>query len=1050
MAAPSNKSRFRRIRLVLLGAVGGLLLLLIEPHVLCFGIKYGLMHRAAARGRHLEIGAVEGSIFEPLVFRDVEFTSSRAGVTSQFSIVRAEAHFAWMALITHSGKGFFDRLIMDGIVANMTLEPESARSTTTAASSSVVPGPTLEERRTQSTPSLPLPTRTEVWNANFAVRPSRSGDEAIQLSNIHFTVSEMEPGEISVGKVVIRQNWLQKSFTGLKGTTAIQGKSLAVADLKLEPGVWIKKISTDLDDASRGRLRADFDLAAFNGAIRGQWLNASHEKQSDFEVTGTVWQISVADLARFLQVRETTGGTIKEGKFSFRGSLQALDKASVSTWFEATDFVWGKRQWNSLILGATVVDGRVQIPQLELQQAHNALTLKGEMAIPTEGSAWWESEFNFDIAGRINNLTELSALFGSRFADTSGVATIDGSIRGTNKVFSGQLIVAGKNLSYRHAPIDLLNAGIKLDGNEAQIINLELVHGDDFVRGKGTVSIFGERQYSGELKASINDLADYAPLLQKPIAPAPLVGGLSVEWSGDGTLRAHSGAFTAHFRKLCTTGSPEIPATLPIDADLEGTYAPGGFSLSKCILANGDTKVDGRVAADKTALKIDGVKLTQKAVLWLEGSAILPVNVFQWWVAPGPAALMPDAPFKVQATAHGVQLDDVAHLTGRPVPVSGILSGSFNTDGSLHDLKMTGAITLTKGRIPENPWFPALDGVEATAELDGNILRFSKFSAHHPIGDFTCSGAVDFSKFDSPALDLAVHGEKIEFSAGPAWSGKADLDVTVAGTREHANVNGTVQIVALDTCPVPDFGPLISSGSSETIDVVAPALALSPPLNGWHYDLNASTGAPIKLPAPTERSLGQVEADLHIVGTGATITVSGNIDFTDLPVKTEFATGNVEAASFFFASGKGNAPDSLSASSSTIVVARVAGRISDTSFIGYFAGPVRNPSSTFVSLPEMSATDLHTLLAQGYVPLPPGAGEINVDLGPLETPAISAEAPPSTVETSGTTAPSTSPTPAAATTTGTSGAESTPPTQPPPPPPANITTTATSTAPAPP
>ena len=90
-------------------------------------------------------------------------------------------------------------------------------------------------------------------------------------------------------------------------------------------------------------------------------------------------------------------------------------------------------------------------------------------------------------------------------------------------------------------------------------------------------------------------------------------------------------------------------------------------------------------------------------------------------------------------------------------------------------------------------------------------------------------GSLYFSKFDAPAFDLLIRGEKVRFNAGPLWAGSANLALTVVGTREAANISGGAEIIALETTPRPDFGALISSGNPETIRVPAPEISLKHP-----------------------------------------------------------------------------------------------------------------------------------------------------------------------------------------------------------------------------
>ena len=945
--------------------------IVLEPHALRFCVKHALTLHARMHGTPLTIGSVDGSIFEPLVFQGVRFSTRNAGVVSQVSIERAEARFdwAWRTLVSQRGNGFFSQLTLDGFQGDVVFEPGAADEEPQS-----LPWRMLSSDAQHGGGWIPIPSRMEVWRARLAVRAGKAGDRTLLLSDTRFTLNEAAPGEVAIGSLEVRRGEFRKGFTGLRGTTAIQGSRLVVADLNLGQGIWLKSVSAELADTAKGQLQMAFDFAAFGGGIRGELLNASRGHRIDVEIAGDFRQIAVADLARFLNAPETAGGTIKEGHFTFRGSPRELDKATATTRFEAVDFVWGKRQWNSLVLGATVVDRRVQIPEFQLQQAHNALKLRGELSLPDGSKRWWETAFNFEIAGRINNLTELSALFGPSFSDTAGVMAIDGSVRGESKTFSGQLIVTGSKLSYRGAPIDVFNAAIKLDGNEFQVVNLEMVHGEDFVRGKGSINILGERRYSGELKVAVDDLAAYAPLLRKPVAPAPFAGGLVLNWSGDGTTAAHSGAFTARLRRLHAIGSNDVFPSLPIDADLEGTYSPGLLSLGKCILANDGTTLALRLAADSRTVKLDSVKLTQGKAVWMEGAAVLPVNLFRFWTAPGVDALVPDAPFKVHLTAQGVQLDDVAHLTGRPVPVSGLVTGKFDTDGTLRTLKMTGAGRLSKGKIPPNPLLPPLSDIEADAELDGNVLRFSKFAARHPVGEFTGIGAIDFSKFESPALDATVHGESIEFSAGPAWKGRAKIDFTIAGTRDHATVLGSAAIHGLDLCPAPDFGPLIKGGSPETINVPPPAFMLPAPLSGWRFDVTAATAAPLELPSPTKGKQARADARLRFSGTGAALGAAGCVTYTGIPFKTGFAAGTVESASFYFGAAGGNGADAT-------VAAKATGKAADVAFTAWFTGRTAKPASVFLSEPEMDESALRSLISLGHTPLPSDIGDLHPDLG---------------------------------------------------------------------
>ncbi len=291
----------------------------------------------------------------------------------------------------------------------------------------------LQERSRKSLGAKTNPR--QVLNATHVNLIFQRGDEFVRLQNLRCSANNVEPGVVSADRVVIQQPWLSRTFTAVKGDTAFQNSRISIANLSLEKGMSVTNASSDLMEMANGRLKIDFDMAAFDGSIRGEVLSAQADLHSLLEANGSFAQISVAPLAAFFGFSGKAGGVIHEGKFTFSGSLRNLEKATLSVHLEATDFQLGNRQWNSLVGSATLVEHRMQIPELHLKQAHNELNLKAA-AWPcprSRGRKWWQSEFAFDIAAKIDNLTELSELFGPDFANMAGKVSIDGSIKGSNQ-----------------------------------------------------------------------------------------------------------------------------------------------------------------------------------------------------------------------------------------------------------------------------------------------------------------------------------------------------------------------------------------------------------------------------------------------------------------------------------------------------------------------------------------------------------------------------------------------------------------------------------------
>ena len=216
--------------------------------------------------------------------------------------------------------------------------------------------------------------------------------------------------------------------------------------MKLTDALSITSASADLAKLLQGRLEMKFSLAAFSGAIGGDLKSGAREEHLIFDGSGNFSNISVAQLGAFFG--QDAGGSIKGGTFTFHGSPRDLARATFTTRFEAADFRWGARRWNSLVAGATYVNRRLLIPEFALRQSHNSLTLKGETGIPEDWSRWWQTDFSFQIDAKIDCPQRALRPARPRFGDIYGSLAVDGSIQGANSSFNGQFIASGEHLSF--------------------------------------------------------------------------------------------------------------------------------------------------------------------------------------------------------------------------------------------------------------------------------------------------------------------------------------------------------------------------------------------------------------------------------------------------------------------------------------------------------------------------------------------------------------------------------------------------------------------------
>ncbi len=933
---PKRRFPFFRLALLVLAlAIGSL----FEPHCFRFAIEQFVRGEAWRCGVRAQLRTVEGSLFTPVRLLDSTWIyESENGPVTRLEIKEIEADISWRALFSRGSTPWFRQLTLDGLVGKVQLPIDAPAQ--------------LSPRRFQMPRPqgrwLSGPERIEARNADFIFE---SDGDYVRLQNARFTISEVEPGEVLVGQLLIKQPWLNRTFRNVRGTTKLDNARTELAAVTLEPGVRIQNLSVELAEIARGRLNLEMQIAAFGGAIRIETQTLPHDRQLAFEATGTFSQIAIGKLATFLGQSDAAGGTIKEGKFTFRGSPQSPSKATASLRIEATNFQWESRQWDSLVLGASLLDGRVQLPELKLHQGHNFLNLRGEFALPVAEQEWWQSEFAFDVNAKIENLTELSALMLPEFKYAAGKGTIDGSVRGDHQQFHGQIILAGSDLTWRNAPIDELHATLKLNGNELQLSNLSLFNDGDYVRGRGVVNIVGDKQYWGELRASIDDLGKYAALLQKPIVPEPLAGGAVIDWSGEGSAKGHTGKFLARLRKVRSLGASSA-LLHPINADFEGTYQPGAILFSRFALSDDASAFAANVSVGNKALSVQGIRFTHGPALQLQGDALLPLDVWQAWPNTNFATLLNDTTVsKVHLAATDLDLHAASQLTGWNFPIEGIVRGEITAEGALGAIASSGRMSLTKGRIPLG-WTGVLLGeVTADAALNGQKLALTKLSGRHPAGDVQLSGEVDFTNLRDPLLKLALTSARSEVVLFPATAGlrsAESLRLAIDGPASAAVIAGEAGLLAVAAVPAPDLAAILLGGEPFQISDL---VELPPGLwSAWRFDVACRSAQPLSLGAGP----ATVSADVRLTGTAIDPVPVGKVQVTAQPARIGRNAALIEDATFEFREGAAHDPS---------LTLRATSALFGEPFTAQVAGPLSRLMRTFVIAPPLNDELLRGQLA---------------------------------------------------------------------------------------
>ncbi len=932
-----RRPRFWKLRLLFLLTLLALVSL-VEPRVFQFVVRHGVALEAWRNGGRAHVRSVEGSLFEPVILRHSTWAfANEMGVVARMDVERARVEMDWKVILKGMPSRIFQRLTLDGVAGKIEVQRGEGKS----VKRRWVPPLDLVWLRGRW---MPMPSILEARDVNLVIA---AGGEFVRLEQARFRVSEQEPGIIKIGKLAVQQSWLKRSFPNVRGTTALQNGALIIARLQLEPGVEVSSLSTNLEKLTRGELEQVLQVDAFGGDIRADAGMKRDEQPRRFSVSGRFSKIDIGQLASFLSLSEAAGGTIKEGNFSFNGSPHDVQQATTWLHLDAANFQWESRQWDSLVLGVTLIDRRLQVHECSLLQGHNALTLDGEMTLPEPGREWWQGDFNANISAKIENMTELSALLLPEFTYAAGRGTIEGAVRGHEEKFQGHLVIEGSKLRWRDAPIEQLNAALRINGNELQVAHLNIFNGEDYVRGNGVVNILGPTQYWGTLRASVADLDTYAAILQKPIVPEPLAGGALIDWDGEGSAKGNSGKFAAHLRKVRSPSAAGAQLH-PINADLEGSYAAGGMVFSKFALSDDESSFTANVAVGNMALALQGIRLMHKQQLWLEGDALLPLDVWRKWPNTELDTLLnDDVQSKVSLTAYNLELGTAAKLTGWNFPIAGVVNGNVTAEGPLVALKTGGKLALADGKLPLGASGSSLTEVAGEVTFDGPTVSIARLVGRHPTGDFRAVGKVDLKNLRDPDLQGLIESDKSEVTLFHAvkmtTAVKLQFDGPLsAGTLRGATVPTEGHIATLN---VSDFW---SHDGGELPPVFPP---LSAPWNGWQFDITAQSGT-LALPGAVSTF------DLHLGGTGAAPELAGNIAFQEVA----FVAGDV-----LMPHGKGTA---TWRDGEVVIDGRATGELHECEFTAHLLGPIAKPLRFFEFAPPLTETLLNNALAGRYRAIP--------------------------------------------------------------------------------
>ncbi len=623
---------------------------------------------------------------------------------------------------------------------------------------------------------------------------------------VNLNASEIEAGQFFAREIFVTSPILRQTFRDLRGATSWESDRLTVAGVSLVRGLDLEALTIDLASLTNRRVGLDSQLDAFGGVLRASFQGHGEGTKFAIDLAGSATNVSLAQISSAAGFLEPVTGSVRASKFTFRGNPGEFLDATASIWIEVSDFAWRSRRGDHLVFGATYYDRRLQVEQLYVQQEQNELTVNGELLWPKKRPSWTALPFRGQVTAAIPDADSFAQLFGAAAGDFSGALSVRGDVNLFDPSAHGQLAFKGEGVRFRGVSLDSLGGTIALAGAEATLGNLEIRHANDFLRGHGNFNLQAPHHYAARFTGAIDNLGDYAPLLPSSWSAGRIGGGVTFDWSGDGTPSAHSGTMQlfAHGLQL-----PVAPLRAPLDVTLEGTYSPQDVFFRTFRLADDRASLGGFLMLGSNFVELQALELTLDGVLRAQGTLFLPWSVAAWHrTGRFLEALDERQKFDVDLAVDQLDLGQFAKALSEQFSASGSLSGKLAAYGSLAALQVTTNWRLQNLGGSASPNELNLDlryqngradadlratfGVSSPVTAEGSVpLRLEKRRLAD--GSWVNRTAPFWLRVDCPALFPAMMPAK--WRPLGASSGIVYGQINYANTIAEPKIDGTAQLL---------------------------------------------------------------------------------------------------------------------------------------------------------------------------------------------------------------------------------------------------------------
>ncbi|MGH8162822.1 MAG: hypothetical protein ACREP1_00640, partial [Rhodanobacteraceae bacterium] len=659
--------RKRLLYLAIILLVAALLIAVLSPFAVPYGLRLWLAWAGRQDGMIVTAEKMKAPFLRPVTMDELRIQPGKGGAAIELRASRITLDLNFRGWIFTRHTRLLHSVVVERVRGGIHSGP-------------IVPGGKLDWRDLQRL--LPDYFRFGKIDLDVVTRVATFTFRGASLS-----ASDVESGRFFAHQISVRSPLLRQSFVDLRGATSWEENRLTIAGISLAPGLDLESLTIDLSSLTRRRLGLDFNLDTFGGTLRASFHGSGEGKKFLVDLAGSAANISLAQISRGAGLLEPLTGSLRASKFTFRGIPGEFLDATASIWIDARDFAWRKRRADRVVFGATYYGRRLQVEQLYVQQHQNELTVNGELLWPKKPIPWSALHFRGEVNATLPDADSFAQLFGAAPGDFSGALSAKGELDSIDPEAQGHLSLRGEEVRFRGVSLDSLGANLQLNGTEATLENLEVRHGNDFARAHGTGNLKSPYPYSARLTGAINDLSAYAPLLPKSWRSAPIAGGLTFDWSGDGNFAASSVTMQlyAHGLRL-----PLAPFRSPVDLTLEGTYSPQDIFFRTFKLGNDRASLGAFVMLGSNFIELQALALNLDGKTRATGTIFLPLSVDRWRKTGDLFAAFDERQkFDVDLALDRLDVAKFASALGEKLPFTGQLEGKLAAYGPLASLQLT-------------------------------------------------------------------------------------------------------------------------------------------------------------------------------------------------------------------------------------------------------------------------------------------------------------------------------------------------------------------------